>query len=236
MDGLTAKISVMRRRLCTLECLRIESIFFSRSAATFEEAWKDHVDALIEGEVPTFVISRDKLIKNKLAAGREQDLLDVKQIQKAAAYAAEEPREIARKPIRKKRKRGDSQSEEPDLRLQQMCYSTYDNLEGDNMLYRVIVRVSYTNDTRSVIRNTLLPLMLAAGLQNTATGTWESDATEFAQAADSLAGILNSLGGLEYADGTFLKHVWIYIDRPRPSDPNASMDQIVEDLLGPEEN
>lgn len=117
-----------------------------------------------------------------------------------------------------------------------MCYSTYDNLEGDNMLYRVIVRVSYTNDTRSVIRNTLLPLMLAAGLQNTATGTWESDATEFAQAADSLAGILNSLGGLEYADGTFLKHVWIYIDRPRPSDPNASMDQIVEDLLGPEEN
>ena len=93
------------------------------------------------------------------------------------------------------------------------------------MLYRVIVRVSYTNDTRSVIRNTLLPLMLAAGLQNTATGTWESDATEFAQAADSLAGNTKISRRNQYADGTFLKHVWIYIDRPRPSDPNASTDE-----------
>lgn len=79
------------------------------SGVTFEEAWKDHVDALIEGEVPTYVISRENLIRNKLAAGREQDLLDVKLIEKAAVYATEEPREMARKPIRKKRKRGDSQ-------------------------------------------------------------------------------------------------------------------------------
>jgi hypothetical protein len=104
------------------------------------------------------------------------------------------------------------------------------------MLYRVIVRVSYTADTGSVIRNALFPLMQAAGLQNTGTGTWESDATELSLAATSLAGILTELGGLDDPNGSFLKHVWIYIDRPRASDPAASMEHIATSLLGPEEN
>ena len=72
------------------------------SGVTFDEAWKDHVDAMIEGDTPTYVISRENLIKNKLAAGREQDILDVKQIQKAAAYAPEQPKQKAKKPIPKK--------------------------------------------------------------------------------------------------------------------------------------
>jgi hypothetical protein len=50
------------------------------------------------------------------------------------------------------------------------------------MLYRVILRVSYTADTGSTIRNTLLPFMDAAGLINTGTGTWESEATELSVA------------------------------------------------------
>ena len=74
------------------------------SGVTFDEAWKDHINAMIEGDTPTYVISRENLIKNKLAAGREQDLLDVKQIQKAAAYSSEQTTQRARKPILKKKK------------------------------------------------------------------------------------------------------------------------------------
>ena len=72
---------------------------------TFDEAWKDHVDAMIEGDTPTYVISRENLIKNKLAAGREQDILDVKQIRQAAIYAPEQPLEKTAKPLLKKKTR-----------------------------------------------------------------------------------------------------------------------------------
>lgn len=103
------------------------------------------------------------------------------------------------------------------------------------MLYRVIVRISYTGDTGSTIRNALLPHMQAAGLTNVDTGTWQSEATELATAAESLSNILIELGGLDDPNGRFLKHVWIYIDKPRPSDPSASMEHIASALLGSEE-
>ena len=79
------------------------------SGVTFDEAWKDRVNAMIEGDTPTYVISRQNLIKNKLAAGREQDLLDVKQIQKAAAYAPQQPTPKIAKPVRKKKRPKGSQ-------------------------------------------------------------------------------------------------------------------------------
>jgi hypothetical protein len=104
------------------------------------------------------------------------------------------------------------------------------------MLYRVILRVSYTADNGSVIRNTLRPFMDAAGLVNTGTGTWESEAAELSLASASLASILTELGGLDDPTGSFLKHVWIYIDRPGISDPSGSMEHIATALLGPEEN
>jgi hypothetical protein len=44
------------------------------------------------------------VIKNKLAAGREQDILDVKQIQRAAVYAPEHPTQKTGKSKEKKRK------------------------------------------------------------------------------------------------------------------------------------
>ncbi|MGA7525147.1 MAG: nucleotidyl transferase AbiEii/AbiGii toxin family protein [Acidobacteriaceae bacterium] len=47
---------------------------------TFDEAWKNRVEANIEGETRVAVISREDLIRNKLASGREQDLLDVKKL------------------------------------------------------------------------------------------------------------------------------------------------------------
>jgi hypothetical protein len=49
----------------------------------FEEAWNDRLDALM-GSIPNHVISRDHLIRNKLAVGRPRDLLDVEEIRKAA--------------------------------------------------------------------------------------------------------------------------------------------------------
>jgi hypothetical protein len=75
------------------------------SGVTFDEAWKDRVNAMIEGDTPTYVISRENLIKNKLAARKEQDILDVKQIQKAAVYATEQPTGKTGKPLLKKKKR-----------------------------------------------------------------------------------------------------------------------------------
>jgi hypothetical protein len=51
---------------------------------TFEEAWENRVEGTIDGEVTASVISREDLIRNKLATGREQDLLDAKVLRKAA--------------------------------------------------------------------------------------------------------------------------------------------------------
>ena len=52
---------------------------------TFDEAWANRIEGKIDGEVPVSVISRDDLIRNKLASGREQDLLDVKKL-RALSY------------------------------------------------------------------------------------------------------------------------------------------------------
>jgi hypothetical protein len=112
---------------------------------------------------------------------------------------------------------------------------TLSKSEEAYMLYRVILRVSYTADTGSIIRNALLPFMTSAGLVNTGTGTWESEATELSVASASLASILTELGGLDDPNGSFLKHVWIYIDRPRPSEPDGSMKHISSALQDPEE-
>jgi hypothetical protein len=50
---------------------------------TFDEAWKDRTEAVVDGEVPAHVTSRKHLIQNKLASGRLQDLADVEAIRDA---------------------------------------------------------------------------------------------------------------------------------------------------------
>ena len=72
---------------------------------TFQEAWRSRVQALIERDTPTFVISREHLIQNKLASGRARDLIDVQEIRKAAEHA---PKQALRKTkaISKNRSRG----------------------------------------------------------------------------------------------------------------------------------
>ena len=74
-DGTTFQIGLPPDRIDILQ--RIDGV-------TFDEAWKNRIEGMIDGEVPAFVISREDLIRNKLASGRAQDLLDVKVLRKAA--------------------------------------------------------------------------------------------------------------------------------------------------------
>jgi predicted nucleotidyltransferase len=55
---------------------------------SFDEAWENRIEGLLDGEIRTLVISRDDLIRNKLASGREQDVLDVKKLRAAAQEGA----------------------------------------------------------------------------------------------------------------------------------------------------
>ncbi len=48
----------------------------------FDEAWDARVEGSLDG-IPTHVISKEHLIRNKLAVGRKQDLLDVENILEA---------------------------------------------------------------------------------------------------------------------------------------------------------
>jgi uncharacterized nucleotidyltransferase DUF6036 len=56
------------------------------SGVKFEDAWENRVEGLIDGEVLAPVISKDDLIRNKLEAGRDQDLLDVKALRASAGH------------------------------------------------------------------------------------------------------------------------------------------------------
>lgn len=75
VDGTTFQLGLPPNRIDILQTI---------SGINFEEAWRNRVVGLIDGEIPAHVISRDDLIKNKLASGREQDLLDVKVLRRAA--------------------------------------------------------------------------------------------------------------------------------------------------------
>jgi hypothetical protein len=61
------------------------------SGLEFDSAWEHRLEGFIDESTPALVISRDDLIRNKLASGRDQDLLDVK-ILRAAEQSARKPR------------------------------------------------------------------------------------------------------------------------------------------------
>lgn len=74
MDGTTFQIGQPPTRIDIVQHM---------DGITFDEAWENRIEGLVDGEIKTAVISRDDLIRNKLAAGREQDLLDVKKLRAA---------------------------------------------------------------------------------------------------------------------------------------------------------
>ncbi|HKR84629.1 MAG TPA: hypothetical protein VJS37_10655 [Terriglobales bacterium] len=74
MDGSTFHIGQPPARIDLLQ--RIDGI-------AFDEAWKNRLEGFIEEDIPVMVISRKDLIRNKVASGREQDVLDAKKLQAA---------------------------------------------------------------------------------------------------------------------------------------------------------
>ncbi|MEA2711174.1 MAG: hypothetical protein QOF78_3775 [Phycisphaerales bacterium] len=89
------------------------------------------------------------------------------------------------------------------------------------MAWRVIIRVTLIQDAGSVIRNTVIePMLTAAGLQNTATGTWESLYVNENDAARAIARLLPDLANAGMLPGANLaaelNHIWIYIDKADP--------------------
>jgi hypothetical protein len=74
MDGSTFQIGQPPARVDILQ--HIDGI-------GFEEAWKNRIEGVMDGEIRVFVISKNDLVRNKLASGREQDILDVKKLQAA---------------------------------------------------------------------------------------------------------------------------------------------------------
>ena len=75
MDGTTFQIGQPPARIDILQ--QIDGV-------TFEEAWKNRIEGVIDGQIRAAVISREDLIRNKLASGREQDVLDVKTLRAAS--------------------------------------------------------------------------------------------------------------------------------------------------------
>jgi hypothetical protein len=62
------------------------------SGLDFDDAWEHRLEGFIDEQTPALVISRDDLIRNKLTAGRDQDLLDVK-VLRAAEKAIRKPQQ-----------------------------------------------------------------------------------------------------------------------------------------------
>jgi hypothetical protein len=73
-DGTTFQIGQPPARIDILQ--RIDGI-------TFDEAWENRIEGIVEGHIRAVVISRDDLIRNRLATGREQDILDAKKLRAA---------------------------------------------------------------------------------------------------------------------------------------------------------
>jgi predicted nucleotidyltransferase len=74
MDGTTFQIGQPPARIDILQHI---------DGVTFDEAWENRIEGIIDGQIQAAVISRDDLIRNKLASGREQDILDVKKLRTA---------------------------------------------------------------------------------------------------------------------------------------------------------
>jgi len=53
------------------------------SGLDFDNAWEHRIEVFIDADTPALVISKEDLIRNKLASGRDQDLLDVKRLRAA---------------------------------------------------------------------------------------------------------------------------------------------------------
>jgi predicted nucleotidyltransferase len=73
-DGTTFQIGQPPTRIDILQSI---------DGVGFDAAWENRIEGVLDGQIKAAVISRDDLIRNKLATGREQDILDVKKLRAA---------------------------------------------------------------------------------------------------------------------------------------------------------
>jgi hypothetical protein len=85
------------------------------------------------------------------------------------------------------------------------------------MKYRVIVRISLNKDTKSKFRNGKIKPNLP-GFINSPTGTWETAGMDLADALEALASVMEQLAPLTNKNSTHLDHLWIYVDKVKPSE------------------
>jgi len=81
-DGTTFQMGQSPERIDILQ--KIDGV-------TFDEAWASRLEGTVDGEIPASIISREDLIRNKLASGRDQDLLDVKVLRAAEKAVRDGP-------------------------------------------------------------------------------------------------------------------------------------------------
>lgn len=74
MDGPTFQIGQPPTRIDILQHI---------DGVSFDEAWENRIEGVVDDQIRAIVISRDDLIRNKLATGREQDILDAKMLRAA---------------------------------------------------------------------------------------------------------------------------------------------------------
>jgi type IV pilus biogenesis protein CpaD/CtpE len=83
-------------------------------------------------------------------------------------------------------------------------------------LYRVIIRFSFDSDTNSAVRNEIERQLVAVGISNRRTGTWESDAFSLKKASDVFEQLFRVLARPSLVTGSDksfrLDHIWIYLD------------------------
>lgn len=72
-DGTTFQMGQSPERIDVLQ--RIDGV-------SFDEAWANRIEGAVDG-IPACIISREDMIRNKLAAGRLQDLADVEKLRAA---------------------------------------------------------------------------------------------------------------------------------------------------------
>jgi predicted nucleotidyltransferase len=81
-DGTTFQMGQPPERIDVIQ--RIEGV-------NFDEAWPNRIEGEVDG-IPACIISREDMIRNKLAAGRYQDLADVEKLRAAEKATRTEPR------------------------------------------------------------------------------------------------------------------------------------------------
>jgi hypothetical protein len=81
-DGSTFQLGQPPERIDVLQ--KIDGV-------TFDEAWPNRIEGTVDG-IPACVISREDMIRNKLASGRLQDLADVEKLRAAESTIKSKPR------------------------------------------------------------------------------------------------------------------------------------------------